>query len=112
MGAPQPLTERDLVFNHAVPGVGAGVAGFARAQPRAAVTAMIGGVDRVAAGHGKLREAVVAAAVLGGPVHQLQHGLGRASGQPSAVGDARAVAGAELLPVWVADRRGASGEHG
>jgi hypothetical protein len=75
---------------------------------------MIGGVDRVAAGHGKLREAVVAAAVLGCPVHHLQHGLGRTSGQPSTVGDARAVAGAELLPVgWVADRRGgSSGEHG
>src|SRR4029453_14906564 len=81
VGSPQSLTERDLVFNHAVPGVGAGVAGPAGAQPRAAVTAMIGGVDRVAAGHGNLREAVVAAAVLGCPVDHLQHGLGRTSGQ-------------------------------
>ena len=113
MGSAQPLTECDLVFDHAVPGVGAGVAGLAGAQPGAAVAAMVGGVDRVAAGHSKLREAVVAAAVLGCPVHDLQHGLGRTSGQPSAVIDAGAVGGAELLPVGcVADGRGASRERG
>ena len=71
MRGAQPVAEGDLVFDHAVPGVGAGVAGAARAQPRAAVAAMVGRVDRMAAVDGSALKAVVAAHLLGGAVHPI-----------------------------------------
>jgi hypothetical protein len=60
---------------------------------------MVGGVDRMAAGHGGTREAVVAAGMLGGAVDDLEHGPGRAAGQPAGVVDQRAIGGGKLLSV-------------
>jgi hypothetical protein len=40
MRGAQALREGDFVFDHPVSGIGTGIAGAARAQPRAAVTAM------------------------------------------------------------------------
>ena len=100
MRGAQALREGDFVFDHPVPGIGAGIAGAARAQPRAAVTAMVGAVDRIAARDGRLRETTVAAGVLGCAVHDLQHCLRcRAGRYPTPVVDSGAVAGGELLPV-------------
>src|SRR5688572_11931537 len=73
---------------------------------------MVGAIDRIAVRRSGARKAVVAADVLGGAVHDLNHRPRRAGRQPAPVVDGGAVGGAELLPVggWLAAGCGAATE--